>query len=119
MAESTGLTPTVRMAGAAEASYRLLPFRFLDFDEHRRIVVNDVGEYLLLSRRDFDAFVQRRLAVESEAYRALKSKHFLLDSGVTAALQLLATKYRTKKAFLRGFTKLHMFVVTLRCDHSC
>jgi hypothetical protein len=32
---------------------------------------------------------------------------------------LLATKYRTKKAFLDGFTSLHIFVVSLRCEHSC
>jgi uncharacterized protein len=32
---------------------------------------------------------------------------------------MLVTKYRTKKAHLAGFTKLHIFVVSLRCEHSC
>jgi uncharacterized protein len=32
---------------------------------------------------------------------------------------MLATKYRTKRSFLDGFTKLHIFVITLRCEHSC
>jgi uncharacterized protein len=32
---------------------------------------------------------------------------------------MLSLKYRTKRAFLAGFTRLHIFVVTLRCDHSC
>jgi uncharacterized protein len=42
-----------------------------------------------------------------------------LDGSSNVPIELLATKYRTKKSFLDGFTKLHMFVVTLRCDHSC
>jgi hypothetical protein len=49
----------------------------------------------------------------------LKSKHFLRDSSSLTPITLLATKYRTKKSFLAGFTALHIFVVTLRCDHSC
>lgn len=32
---------------------------------------------------------------------------------------MLATKYRTRKAHLAGFTRLHIFVVSLRCEHSC
>ena len=32
---------------------------------------------------------------------------------------MLATRYRTKKSFLDGFTSLHIFVVTLRCNHTC
>jgi sulfatase maturation enzyme AslB (radical SAM superfamily) len=34
-------------------------------------------------------------------------------------LEVLASKYRTKFDFICGSTKLHIFVVTLRCDHSC
>ena len=49
----------------------------------------------------------------------MKGKHFLYDSGSTAPLELLATKFRTKKAHLAGFVKLHIFVISLRCEHSC
>lgn len=34
-------------------------------------------------------------------------------------MRMLASKYRTRKPFLKGGPALHMFVVTLRCDHSC
>ena len=34
-------------------------------------------------------------------------------------LDVLATKIRTKYDHLYGGTKLHIFVVTLRCEHSC
>lgn len=78
-----------------------------------------VGEHELLSRSEFDALVAHALPRESGAYENLKAKHFLTDSDSTTAVDLLAVKLRTKYQFLQGFTKLHIFVVTLRCDHTC
>jgi uncharacterized protein len=98
--------------------YELLPFRFVRLDDDV-LVVNDVGEHHFLSPSSFAAFVGHRLPSFSGDFNSLKSKHFLADSESTVPLDLLATKYRTKKAFLDGFAALHMFVVTLRCDHSC
>jgi len=100
-------------------SYRLLPLRFLQFNQSQKILVNEVGEYLFLHNNDFDAFVSHRLEQTSDVYLDLKGKHFLFDSDHCVPLELLATKYRTKKAHLAGFTKLHIFVVSLRCEHSC
>ncbi len=99
--------------------YQLLPFRFLPFEKERMLLVNEVGEYLLLQNNDFNAFVLHQLRPETDVYLDLKGKHFLRDSQSITPLNLLATKYRTKKAHLAGFTKLHIFVVTLRCEHSC
>jgi His-Xaa-Ser system radical SAM maturase HxsB len=82
-------------------------------------VSNDVGEWAFLPSEVFQEFATQRLSPQSSAYADLKGKHFLTDSKSTVPIQLLATKYRTKKAFLDGFTSLHLFVVTLRCDHSC
>jgi His-Xaa-Ser system radical SAM maturase HxsB len=98
--------------------YRLLPFRFLDIDG-RKLVVNLVGEHELLGQDDFRQLVGHELPPSSTAYQDLKGKHFLTDSDSQTPIQLLATKLRTKYQFLAGFTKLHIFVVTLRCDHSC
>lgn len=100
-------------------SYRFLPFQFLHFDPNRTLVVNEVGEHILLNNEDFRAFSTRKLDRTSTAYLDLKAKHFLYDSDVTTPVKLLAIKYRTKKAFIAGFTKLHIFVVSLRCEHSC
>jgi His-Xaa-Ser system radical SAM maturase HxsB len=99
--------------------YRLLPFQFLQFDGGRKILVNEAGEHLFLRNDEFDSFVGRLLSPLSDAYLDLKGKHFLFDSGSSAPFELLVTKYRTKKAHLAGFTKLHIFVVSLRCEHSC
>lgn len=103
----------------APASYRLLPARFTRLDGDRYVITNDVGEYVVLSRHALTALIERRLDPESSEYRALKARHFLFDETSRVALDLLALKYRTRAARLADFTSLHMFVVTLRCDHTC
>lgn len=100
-------------------SYDFLPFRFLRLNEQTKIIVNEVGEYLTVPNDTFEDFVYKRLVADGALYKELKAKHFLVDDKSKLPLELLATKLRTKKGFLAGFTKLHLFVVSLRCDHSC
>jgi His-Xaa-Ser system radical SAM maturase HxsB len=108
-----------RFASAARGAYTLLPFRFMRWPDGDVLLTNDAGEYLFLDAGTFTALHQQRLSPDSNVYKDLKAKHFLADADVRLSLDLLATKFRTKKAFLEGFLKLHLFVVTLRCDHSC
>jgi uncharacterized protein len=102
----------------SQPGYRFLPFRFIDLDG-RKVLVNEAGEHLIVDQSVFNAFIAKALPRTSDTYHDLKSRHFLWDSPSDVPIRLLATKYRTKKGFLEGFTKLHLFVVTLRCDHSC
>src|ERR1051325_2032762 len=99
--------------------YRLLPFRFLQIDGGRKLLVNDTGESHFLANADFADFVEGRLDVYRDTYLDLKAKHFLFDSGSLAPFELLVAKYRTKKSFLSGVARLHIFVATLRCEHFC
>lgn len=108
-----------RSAFAPGTGYRLLPFRFARFDARRYIATNDVGEYVLLTRDELAAFAARRLPHGTPLYRSLKSKHFLFDDDSRVALDLLALKVRTRAETVANLTGLHIFVVTLRCDHSC
>jgi uncharacterized protein len=105
-------------AFAPEETYSFLPFRFIDL-EGRKLVVNEVGEHLLLDPETFGKFVSRTLRHGDAGYDDLKARQMLLDGPPDVPLQMLATKYRTKRAFLAGFTRLHIFVVSLRCEHSC
>jgi len=82
-------------------------------------LVNLVGEYIVLSDRDFHLFVDYELDRETDLYLRLKGKHFIAESLSDPAVDLLAIKYRTKKAFLYDFTSLHMFVITQRCNQRC
>jgi len=102
-----------------QSTYSLLPFRFLRLGANKELLVNEVGEYVIAPVGTTREIVQRRLQFGSSLYSTLKAKQFIHDDGSDANLDLLATKYRTKHEFLNGGTKLHIFVVTLRCDHSC
>jgi uncharacterized protein len=99
--------------------YRLLPFRFLRYDLDRYLITNFVGEYQFLSPVELAIFTRHELKSDSELFGKLKAKHFLYDDTSDVALDLLSAKYRTKQSFLKTFTALHIFVVSLRCDHSC
>ena len=101
------------------AGYQLLPFRFDRWEDGRYFVSNEVGEFLVLPEQAFRSFVGKTLTPGTPAYFDLKAKQFLIDGSSSAHLDLLASKYRTKKSFLDGFTKLHIFVTTLRCNQSC
>ena len=100
-------------------AYRLLPFRFLRLNGNDELLVNEVGEFIIAPTGTAKAIVQRQLTRGSDLYSTLKAKQFIADDGSSSLLDLLAAKYRTKYSFIEGFTKLHIFVVTLRCDHSC
>ena len=108
-----------RSAFTPEAPYRLLPFRFGPLEGSRYILTNEVGEYVILNRDKLDSLVERNLVSSDPAYKELKAKHFLFDEHSRIALDLLAIKYRTRVEPLTNLTGLHIFVVTLRCDHSC
>lgn len=100
--------------------YNLLPFTFNRIDCSNYLLVNLVGEFLKVSEETFKAFIARNLPPTSTVYWDLKAKHFLSDSTDSGlSEELLASKYRTKKSFLDGFTKLHIFVTTIRCNQSC
>ena len=103
----------------ATFGYRTLPFRFMRLSSRQVLLVNEVGEFLYLDPDTFGLFVGHKLSPTHPSYNDLKGKHFFIDGESTTPIALLATKYRSKKSFLDGFTKLHLFVVTLRCDHSC
>jgi His-Xaa-Ser system radical SAM maturase HxsB len=99
--------------------YHLLPFRFLRLNSGKELLVNEVGEFIIAEAGTAHSLIRKKLIRGSEAYSTFKAKQFLADDSSSALLDLLATKYRTKYSFIDGFTKLHIFVVTLRCDHSC
>jgi len=100
--------------------YQILPLNFERFGQST-LLTNDAGEYLFVETDKFEEFIQHKLECNDSLYYDLKSKHFLCDNdkGLTQAIDMLATKYRTRKSFLSNFTSLHMMVVTLRCNQKC
>ena len=110
---------TIEFYKAPKPSYRLLPFRFTSLDQDRYVLTNMAGEYLISPRDKLFDLLQHTLSEADPNYIELRSRHFLIDDNSSIAPELLAIKLRTRYNRLAEFTGLHMFVVTLRCEHSC
>lgn len=104
---------------SSTGQYDLLPFKFESLDGDDVVVTNFVGEFVFLKRGQLDDVVQKRLHPTDPAYSLLRSRHFIREKTDLASIDLLGLKTRTKFRRLRNFTNLHIFVVSLRCDHSC
>jgi uncharacterized protein len=115
----TKFEPLSKYESGRGKGYQLLPFQFIELDDTRYVLTNLTGEYHVASRATLDKFATHVLDASTEDYKALKSKHFLMDADSSVVLDLLALKTRTKYERLSNFTGLHLFVVTLRCEHSC
>jgi His-Xaa-Ser system radical SAM maturase HxsB len=98
--------------------FQLLPFRFTRLNG-KELIVNEAGEYLFAPPGTVRALVEGQMDSASVLYKDLKAKQVLFDDSSSALLDILATKYRTKFGDIVGGTKLHIFVITLRCEHSC
>lgn len=104
-----------------KGGYQLLPFRFARVPgvSGKVLLVSDVGEFLFIAEDAFGAFVEGTLTADSELFYDLQARNLLVEKGRPIPLRSMASKYRTKKCFMKGGPALHEFVVTLRCDHSC
>lgn len=99
-------------------TYKLLPFKFDDFDDERIILTNMVGQYQLIDKSNLEKIINKE-TLDEKLEGDLRAKQFIYYDGEIAPKELLGLKLRTKYARLAEFTSLHIFVVTLRCDHSC
>jgi len=98
----------------------LLPFQFRYHPNSRVLLVNECGDYLFVSQKTFEELISGRIAQDNTSYFDLQSRLFLRSSEEDVfAIQKAAAKYRSRKAYLRDFTSLHMMVVTLRCNQRC
>jgi uncharacterized protein len=106
-------------AFAPATNLQLLPLRFERLRADRYFVSNIVGEGLLLNREQLDRIVSLDLSPGDGLYERAFEKLLIAARGQRSQLQLLAMRLRSRMAFLQQPTALHIFVVTLRCEHSC
>src|SRR5437868_5865076 len=101
--------------------YFLLPFRFHKLNNIKEVLVNEVGDHLIVPLGTVQKIVSRKVSKinDAELYGDLIANFFISEERISPLIDVLATRYRTKKSFLDGFTALHIFVVSLRCDHTC
>jgi len=107
------------MNNSVAKPYNLLPFRFERINRGLVFISNECGEYIFISGENFKKLVNYELNLKSDIFFNLKEKQIVTDTETSPMIDMLATKYRTKKAFLNDFTSLHMVVPTLRCNSNC
>ncbi len=101
------------------SSLRLLPIRFERLGEDCFLVGNMVGDMAEMTAIELDRLCSLNLSPGDGLYERAFEKLFIGSVDQRAQLQLLALRLRSRLSFLRATTPLHLFVVTLRCDHSC
>lgn len=105
----------------SKGTYFLMPFNFHRINKSREVLINEVGDYILVPSGTFEKIVSRKLSKNNEPdlYQDLISNFFISEERYSPNIDILATRYRTKKLFLENFTGLHIFVISLRCEHTC
>src|ERR1700688_3618333 len=97
----------------------LLPFNFERMGGQQFLVSNMVGDFVRLTEGELNKLVDLRLQPGDGLYEKAYAAHLVTGSRQKAQQQLLALRVQSRMSFLREVTPLHMFVVTLRCEHSC
>jgi uncharacterized protein len=103
----------------AGATYSLIPFNFTRISDDRYRMVTVAGDWAEVDRNSLSALIEKKLPLDSDLYRNLRSKGFVFDALTKSNVELAAIKLRTKMAHVLHLTTLHIFVVSLRCEHSC
>ena len=79
-----------------------------------------VGDFYIAPKNTVQKLINYQFNdVDEEVFQDLVSKSFIHESKNVKHLEFLATRYRTLKSHVYGFTKLHIFVISLRCEHTC
>jgi His-Xaa-Ser system radical SAM maturase HxsB len=99
-------------------SWQLLPMRFHRLDPDSVVLTNLVGEHVFVTPGELVAVTDGTCA-DQELLARLRAVHLIQMPGETLPAELLAIKLRTRMRRLPDSTGLHIFVVTLRCEHTC
>ena len=96
----------------------LLPFQFERLNNGEVFLSNLAGEWVIVPPEEFDQLINCDFA-NDEVQRKFESRHFVADGEPNLAIRLTALKVATRMRRLLDLTGLHIFVVTLRCEHAC
>ena len=96
-----------------------MPFNFTALDSERYVLSSLGGEYVVLPKGSISQIVEGKIDLDSPLGRELIAKNILYAGDRTYSTKLTATQLRSRYSILPSWTGLHIFVVTLRCDHSC
>jgi uncharacterized protein len=97
----------------------LLPFNLERIGTNQYLIANLVGDFIRLTDEELNKLVDLRVQPGDGLYEKAYAAHLITGTNQQSQRQLLALRLRSRMSFLRQVTPLHIFVVTLRCEHSC
>lgn len=86
---------------------------------HATLVTSGTGDWAIVPTGQAEALVKGRLSPSHPPYEDLYALGLVREAGDEGLRRLEVAIQRTRKSFLLDGPSLHIFVVTLRCDHSC
>ena len=116
------MSSTIKLERAATSvppqGWQLLPMRFHRLDADSVVLTNLAGEHVFVTPGELAA-VTAGTCTDQALLARLRAGHLIQVPGETLPAELLAVKLRTRMRRLPDSTGLHIFVVTLRCEHTC
>ncbi|WP_133499621.1 His-Xaa-Ser system radical SAM maturase HxsB [Cognatilysobacter terrigena] len=108
-------------AFAGQSGYRLLPLRFrrLPWDPARVFVSSLAGDWVITELSTLEALINGTLPVDHPQFADFEARHMALGDPDLSTVAPLLSQIRTRKRYLNGGPALHIFVVSLRCHHTC
>jgi His-Xaa-Ser system radical SAM maturase HxsB len=91
----------------------------LDASATQFVRTNDFGDYAVLSKGELQCLTEAPENLHLERRRDLEARSLLHNSPRERWSPLEEAAFTTRKSFALDGPSLHIFVVTLRCDHSC
>jgi uncharacterized protein len=102
-----------------EDALHLLPINFERLDDGRVLVTNLVGDHALISSDQLERLIGLDFGGDEELLSLAHARNLIARRDARGRNQLIAARLRSRMSFLKEPTALHIFVVSLRCEHSC
>ncbi len=77
------------------------------------------GDWLLMGMDDLQQLVAHELPPDSHLFADLQARHLVLAGADHSSISTLLSQIRSRKSYILGGPALHIFVVSLRCHHTC
>lgn len=105
---------------AIDKKFSLYPFNFRHLDSGKELLINFIGDYLIVPQGSVQVILKKdKSLLDIDLYHDLLANNFIFEGETPKNLEVLSNRLRTKKSNTLRFAQLHMFVITLRCEHTC
>lgn len=98
--------------------YKLNFFNFKEFSTDEFLLTNDFGNFIFLSKNNFEKLINKNLTSTDSDYNKLIELGFIYEDEEVFFINFVE-KLRVNKSALFSRTKLHIFALTNKCNLGC